>query len=88
VESGPGRGNAELNRLARFKPCSVPGSPQTVDSGAPESAYGSEAVPGEVCWGRDTLTQKRHPKAASLALYAEYRYGDSNPGFRTENPAS
>src|SRR5215213_5563968 len=28
------------------------------------------------------------PPEASLALGWEYRYGDSNPGFRTENPAS
>ena len=27
-------------------------------------------------------------QAADLALDLEYRYGDSNPGFRTENPAS
>lgn len=32
-----------------------------------------------------TLTQERHPKAARLALRLEYRYGESNPRFRTEN---
>jgi len=32
-----------------------------------------------------TLTQKRCPEAAHLALLLKYRYGDSNPGFRTEN---
>jgi hypothetical protein len=32
-----------------------------------------------------TLTRKSRPGEAALALRLEYRYGDSNPGFRTEN---
>ena len=28
------------------------------------------------------------PKPALYAGFRQYRYGDSNPGFRTENPAS
>jgi hypothetical protein len=35
-----------------------------------------------------TLHKKTAPRAAILALHLKYRYGDSNPGFRTENPAS
>jgi hypothetical protein len=35
-----------------------------------------------------TQKQKRRPSGGALALLLEYRYGDSNPGFRTENPAS
>ncbi len=31
--------------------------------------------------------RKMAPKHSS-ALVSKYRYGDSNPGFRTENPAS
>ena len=27
-------------------------------------------------------------KTALCGAFVEYRYGDSNPGFRTENPAS
>jgi hypothetical protein len=29
--------------------------------------------------------QKSHLLGGRLALYLKYRYGDSNPGFRTEN---
>jgi hypothetical protein len=32
--------------------------------------------------------EKRRPGGRRIALHLEYRYGDSNPGFRTENPAS
>jgi hypothetical protein len=32
--------------------------------------------------------EKDRPEGGRFALHLEYRYGDSNPGFRTENPAS
>ncbi len=35
-----------------------------------------------------TRARKSRLAGGSLALHLRYRYGDSNPGFRTENPAS
>jgi hypothetical protein len=32
--------------------------------------------------------EKTAPRGGRFGLPEPYRYGDSNPGFRTENPAS
>jgi short subunit dehydrogenase-like uncharacterized protein len=56
--------------------------------GAEMAARDPDPRPGALgpveAWGLDELERG----CAALGLVAQYRYGDSNPGFRTENPAS
>ena len=84
-ERGAGQMAAERRRAATvaWTPALI-ADPSRATARMALRGFGSETLPLPFA----TTTRKHHQEAAYLALYMGYRYGDSNPGFRTENPAS